>query len=80
MHAKSAEMAILSAVNMGGDADTVGACTGALAGAYWGLSALPQRWRIGLERYDELVGLAERVWECKGRSIIPAVSDSNHTL
>jgi ADP-ribosyl-[dinitrogen reductase] hydrolase len=63
MHAKSAEMAILSAVNMGGDADTVGACTGALAGAYWGLEALPLRWRVGLERYGELVRLAERVWE-----------------
>jgi ADP-ribosyl-[dinitrogen reductase] hydrolase len=63
MHAKSAEMAILSAVNLGGDADTVGACTGALAGAYWGLDALPMRWRKGLERYSELVGLAERVWE-----------------
>ena len=62
MHAKSAEMAILSAVNLGGDADTVGACTGALAGAYWGLGALPERWRAGLERYDDLVRLAERVW------------------
>ena len=62
MHAKSAEMAILSAVNLGGDADTVGACTGALAGAYWGLDALPLRWREGLERYDELVRLAELVW------------------
>ncbi|OPX63359.1 MAG: ADP-ribosylglycohydrolase [Methanoregula sp. PtaU1.Bin006] len=65
MHAKSAEMAILSAVNMGGDADTVGACTGALAGAYWGLEALPRRWLAGLEKYDELVQLAERVWELR---------------
>jgi ADP-ribosyl-[dinitrogen reductase] hydrolase len=63
MHAKSAEMAILSAVNLGGDADTVGACCGALAGAYWGLSALPQRWKDGLEGYNRLVDLAERVWE-----------------
>jgi ADP-ribosyl-[dinitrogen reductase] hydrolase len=63
MHARSAEMAILSAVNLGGDADTVGACTGALAGAYWGLDALPLRLQEGLERYDELVHLAEQVWE-----------------
>lgn len=62
MRAKSAEMAILSAVNLGGDADTVGACTGALAGANWGLAALPERWKLGLERYNELVHLAERVW------------------
>ncbi len=65
MHAKSAEMAILSAVNLGGDADTVGACTGALAGACWGLEALPARWRRGLEGYDELVRLAERVWAAR---------------
>ncbi|RPI40055.1 MAG: ADP-ribosylglycohydrolase family protein, partial [Methanoregulaceae archaeon] len=65
MQAKSAEMAILSAVNLGGDADTVGACCGALAGANWGLAALPDRWKAGLERYDELVQLAERLWKIR---------------
>jgi ADP-ribosyl-[dinitrogen reductase] hydrolase len=68
MHAKSAEIAILSAVNLGGDADTIGACCGALAGAYWGLEALPERWRSGLERYDELVRLAEQLWLLKKRN------------
>jgi ADP-ribosyl-[dinitrogen reductase] hydrolase len=63
MHAKSAEQAILSAVNLGGDADTVGACCGALAGACWGHDALPLRLKQGLEGYDRLVRLAERVWE-----------------
>lgn len=62
MYAKTLEMAVLSAVNLGGDADTVGACTGALAGAYWGLEAVPPRWLCGLERYDELVQLAEKLW------------------
>lgn len=65
MHAKSPEMAILSAVNLGGDADTVGACTGALAGACWGMDALPKRWMAGLERYEELVQLAEELWLLK---------------
>jgi ADP-ribosyl-[dinitrogen reductase] hydrolase len=65
MHAKTPEIAILSAVNLGGDADTVGACTGALAGACWGLDALPDRWRSGLERYGELVRLAEQLWSIK---------------
>lgn len=63
MHAKSLPQAILSAVNLGGDADTVGACTGALAGAYWGLEAVPERWSRELEGYDRLVELAERVWD-----------------
>jgi len=63
MHARTPEMAILSAVNLGGDADTVGACCGALAGAHWGLGALPERWRCKVEGYEELVALAERVWQ-----------------
>ncbi len=38
------EQALISAVNLGDDADTVGAVTGALAGAKWGESAIPKRW------------------------------------
>ena len=71
MHAKSLEMAILSAINLGGDADTVGACCGALAGAYWGLGAVPERWSRELEGYDRLVQLAERVWAGRGDCIGP---------
>jgi ADP-ribosyl-[dinitrogen reductase] hydrolase len=63
MNARTFEQAVLSAVNLGGDADTVGACTGALAGAWWGLSAIPSRWIHDLEGYGELVELAGRVWE-----------------
>ncbi|MDD1684363.1 MAG: ADP-ribosylglycohydrolase family protein [Methanoregula sp.] len=62
MNSRSLDHAIVSAVNLGGDADTVGACTGALAGAYWGLGAIPQRWKEGLEEYNRLVQLAGRVW------------------
>ncbi|AGB02046.1 ADP-ribosylglycohydrolase family protein [Methanoregula formicica] len=62
MDARSFEQAALSAINLGGDADTVGACTGALAGAYWGLKAIPARWRGELEGYEGLVRLAERIW------------------
>jgi ADP-ribosyl-[dinitrogen reductase] hydrolase len=65
MTAKSPQQAILSAINLGGDADTVGACCGALAGAYWGFDAIPLRWKVGLEGYDRLVMLAERVWELR---------------
>jgi ADP-ribosyl-[dinitrogen reductase] hydrolase len=61
MNARTLEGAILSAVNLGGDADTVGACCGALSGACWGFDAIPQRWRADLEGYDELVQLADRL-------------------
>jgi ADP-ribosyl-[dinitrogen reductase] hydrolase len=40
----SFEEAVLLAVNLGDDADTVGAVTGQLAGALWGESAIPERW------------------------------------
>lgn len=63
MNARTLEGAILSAINLGGDADTVGACCGALAGAYWGMDAIPKRWCADLENYDELIRLAERVWK-----------------
>jgi ADP-ribosyl-[dinitrogen reductase] hydrolase len=36
------EEALVTAVNLGGDADTVGAVTGQLAGALYGASAIPQ--------------------------------------
>jgi len=68
MNARTLEGAILSAINLGGDADTVGACCGALAGAYWGMEAIPKRWCADLESYDELIRLSERVWQI-GRKI-----------
>lgn len=67
MHAKTFEGAVLSAINLGGDADTVGACTGALAGAYWGLGAIPARWKNKLEGYASLVALGERLWLARMR-------------
>lgn len=40
----SFEAALIYAVNLGGDADTIGAITGGLAGAIYGASAIPERW------------------------------------
>jgi len=62
MQAHSLEYAILSAVNLGGDADTVGACTGALAGAYWGLDSVPNRWSKDLEGYENIAQVAHDLW------------------
>jgi ADP-ribosyl-[dinitrogen reductase] hydrolase len=63
MNAHTLEYALLSAINLGGDADTVGACCGALAGAYWGLWAIPERWSSELEGYPALVRLADNLWQ-----------------
>lgn len=44
----SFEEAVTTAVNLGDDADTVGAVTGALAGALYGFDQIPARWRHAL--------------------------------
>ncbi|MCF8031435.1 MAG: ADP-ribosylglycohydrolase family protein [Desulfarculaceae bacterium] len=50
--AASPEQAIVLAVSLGGDTDTIGAMTGALAGAYWGLEAIPPAWLDRLENQE----------------------------
>lgn len=52
--ADTAEDAIIASVNRGGDTDTLGAVTGALAGARFGADALPDRWLDTLEYRDDL--------------------------
>jgi ADP-ribosylglycohydrolase len=44
--------AVLRAVNLGDDADTTGAVCGQFAGAYWGMSGIPQDLYDGLDRKD----------------------------
>ncbi|MCL1829322.1 MAG: ADP-ribosylglycohydrolase family protein [Oscillospiraceae bacterium] len=43
------EDALIRAVNLGGDADTIGAIAGGLAGALYGAEAVPQRWTDALD-------------------------------
>ncbi|SFR53392.1 ADP-ribosylglycohydrolase family protein [Halogeometricum limi] len=59
----SAEDAIVTAVNRGGDTDTIGAIAGAVAGARFGASQLPDRWLSGIDETNELETLAERLVE-----------------
>ncbi len=46
--------AILAAVNMGGDCDTVASMTGALTGAFKGIQAIPQAWIDEIEKVNKL--------------------------
>lgn len=62
------EEAVVTAVNLGGDADTTGAVCGALAGALYGLPAIPDRWLAVLEGVEEIMGLAEGIWRLAGRN------------
>ena len=59
--AESAEEAIVAAVNRGGDTDTIGAIAGAVAGARFGSSQLPNRWLSAIDETDEFETLASQL-------------------
>jgi ADP-ribosyl-[dinitrogen reductase] hydrolase len=50
-HADTFEDALTAALNLGGDTDTVGAVTGGLAGAKYGIQSIPSRWTTYLHGY-----------------------------
>jgi ADP-ribosylglycohydrolase len=60
-----------TAVNGGGDTDTIGAMAGALAGAYYGFSSIPLAWLESLENgekgRDYVASLAEELARIKAR-------------
>lgn len=56
------EDVLVTAVNLGGDADTVGAMAGSLAGACYGLPAIPGRWLGRLEGLPVVMNSAWRLW------------------
>lgn len=55
----SFEDAIIKAVNLGEDADTVAAVTGQIAGALYGQDAIPDRWLSDLAHKDRIVSVAD---------------------
>ena len=52
---------VLAAVNLGDDADTVGAVYGQIAGAYYGVDAIPRDWRERIVQVDAIRDVAERL-------------------
>lgn len=66
---------MVQVVNLGNDADTAGTVVGALAGATYGLQAIPARWQKALRGewplksgmhwgVAELIALADRLVGC----------------
>jgi ADP-ribosylglycohydrolase len=53
------EAAVLAAVNLGDDADTTGAICGQLAGALYGVEAIPARWRERIIMADTILAMAD---------------------
>lgn len=62
-HRHSFPEAVLYALSLGGDADTIASMTGALAGAFLGASAIPSTWSAAIEGRDEILQLADQLLE-----------------
>ena len=63
----SFEEAILKAVNLGSDADTIGAITGQIAGAYYGIENISEELISNLCKSDLIILTAERLIRNKGK-------------
>ena len=50
---------LLAAVNLGDDADTTGAVTGAMAGLFYGTDSIPSEWIDAIPRKDDFFRLAD---------------------
>jgi poly(ADP-ribose) glycohydrolase ARH3 len=64
---QSFEEAVICAISLGGDTDTIGAMAGAISGAYLGIEAIPEKWAAKLESRLYLEGLAGKLWRIKTR-------------
>lgn len=53
--------AVLKAVNLGDDTDTVGAITGGLAGIIYGYDTIPSEWLEVLAKKDDIIELADKL-------------------
>jgi ADP-ribosyl-[dinitrogen reductase] hydrolase len=62
-HTENFEDAILLAVNLGHDADTVGAVTGQIAGAIYGYSTIPQLFVTGLHDTNRIMAIGKQLVE-----------------
>jgi ADP-ribosyl-[dinitrogen reductase] hydrolase len=60
------ENALEYAVNTGGESSGRGAIVGSLSGALLGVESIPQRWRLGLLRFEETLELARRIYQASG--------------
>ena len=60
LNTKTFNQAIIGSINLGGDSDTIGACTGGLAGIYYGFESINSTWKKELMKYDYIVELCNK--------------------
>ena len=70
-HSSSFREAVLLAANLGGDAASVAAVAGQLAGAIYGCNAIPEDWQAGVAAGETLKALAEELLAA-GNTSFPA--------
>ncbi len=63
------EAAVLEAVNLGNDTDTIAFITGTMAGMYHGMENIPEKWIDALVSKDKLINLCDRFYDyCSQKS------------
>ncbi|MGD9947653.1 MAG: ADP-ribosylglycohydrolase family protein [Desulfobulbus sp.] len=60
------EEGCMLAVNLGNDADTTAAIFGQIAGAYYGIDAIPQKWFDRLAHRDDIMNIVEQLYTLLG--------------
>ena len=65
LHHDSFSNAVLYAISLGGDTDTIAAMTGAISGAYLGIESIPDSWKGKLENKPYIEELAKKLWSLK---------------
>ena len=60
---------LITAINAGGDTDSIAAIAGAISGAYLGIDAIPKRWLDGIENRKEIESIALELWEIAKHNI-----------
>lgn len=63
------EEAVVAATSMGGDADTIGAVVGQIAGAHYGAAGIPPRWLEKLVWRQHIADVATKLYSAAARAI-----------
>jgi ADP-ribosyl-[dinitrogen reductase] hydrolase len=76
LRGKTFEECLVLAVNLGGDADTIGAVCGALAGAWHGAAKIPDRWLRPLDRRQALEEAGRGFFQKAGGTVLDREGDA----
>lgn len=70
------EEGVLLAVNLGYDADTTGAIYGQLAGAYYGIENIPDKWRYHVAKKNKINEISKKLFHHTNKGFLEALNAS----